>query len=102
MTSRTATRRGRTARRCSPSTRTTSTTPPAPGSCTTTPPSSTASTRDGDALVNADTYVIIPVFNEASVIADVLGPVLRQFSNVVCVDDGSDDGSSEIIERAGA
>ena len=52
--------------------------------------------------MNDDTYVIIPVFNEEQVIGDVVSAALREFSNVVCVDDGSQDRSSEIIERAGA
>jgi polyprenyl-phospho-N-acetylgalactosaminyl synthase len=52
--------------------------------------------------VNEDTYVIIPVFNEELVIEDVVSAALRAFSNVVCVDDGSRDHSSEIIERLGA
>lgn len=52
--------------------------------------------------MNEDTYVIIPVFNEEQVIGDVVSAVCREFPNVVCVDDGSQDRSSEVIARAGA
>ena len=45
---------------------------------------------------------MIPVFNEETVIADVLDHVLRTFPHVVCVDDGSADGSSSRILGTGA
>lgn len=45
---------------------------------------------------------MIPVFNEETVIADVLDHVLRTFPNVVCVDDGSADNSSARILGTGA
>ncbi|HWG25427.1 glycosyltransferase family 2 protein [Actinospica sp.] len=45
---------------------------------------------------------MIPVFNEETVIADVLAHVLRTFPNVVCVDDGSRDGSAARILGTGA
>ncbi|HEY3752780.1 MAG TPA: glycosyltransferase family 2 protein [Pseudonocardiaceae bacterium] len=51
---------------------------------------------------NADVWLIIPVYNEATVIGDVVREVLRTFPNVVCVDDGSKDGSSSQIRAAGA
>jgi glycosyltransferase involved in cell wall biosynthesis len=49
-----------------------------------------------------DTCVVIPVYNEAPVLKDVLTGVQRQFRLVVCVDDGSSDGSASIIEQSGA
>lgn len=49
-----------------------------------------------------DVCVVVPVFNEATVIADVVGAVRRHYPTVVCVDDGSIDGSAEEITRAGA
>ncbi len=52
--------------------------------------------------MNKDTYIIIPVYNEAGVIADVIAEVKKRFSNVVCVDDGSADDSSKIIEKTQA
>jgi glycosyltransferase involved in cell wall biosynthesis len=49
-----------------------------------------------------DVWLVIPVFNEETVIADVLAHVLRTFPNVVCVDDGSRDGSAARILGTGA
>jgi glycosyltransferase involved in cell wall biosynthesis len=46
---------------------------------------------------NEDVWVVIPVFNEEQVIADVVTEVRKAFPNVVCVDDGSRDGSAERI-----
>ena len=47
-------------------------------------------------------WVIIPLYNEASVIADVITDLRREFTHVVCVDDGSSDGSARIAAEAGA
>jgi glycosyltransferase involved in cell wall biosynthesis len=44
-----------------------------------------------------DVWVVIPVYNEGSVIADVVTGLLPTFPNVVCVDDGSRDDSAERI-----
>lgn len=49
-----------------------------------------------------DVWIVIPAFNEATVIADVVGDVRTVFDNVVCVDDGSRDDTSEQAWRAGA
>jgi len=49
-----------------------------------------------------DVWVVIPVYNEGSVIADVVAGVLPTFPNVVCVDDGSRDGSADHICRTAA
>ncbi|GAA1798103.1 glycosyltransferase family 2 protein [Planosporangium flavigriseum] len=46
---------------------------------------------------NEDVWIIIPVYNEEKVIADVLENVLQTFPNVVCVDDGSSDASAQQI-----
>jgi glycosyltransferase involved in cell wall biosynthesis len=46
---------------------------------------------------NEDTWIIMPVYNEAEVVADVVQDVLVAFPNVVCVDDGSRDSSSASI-----
>jgi polyprenyl-phospho-N-acetylgalactosaminyl synthase len=46
---------------------------------------------------NEDVWVVIPVYNEERVIADVVADVRRAFPNVVCVDDGSRDGSAARI-----
>ncbi|REJ07591.1 glycosyltransferase family 2 protein [Microbacterium bovistercoris] len=47
-------------------------------------------------------WVVIPLYNEAGVIADVVAGLRPHFANVVCVDDGSVDGSADLAERAGA
>ena len=49
-----------------------------------------------------DVWLVVPVFNEETVIADVLAHVLRTFPNVVCVDDGSKDNSAARILGSGA
>lgn len=51
---------------------------------------------------NADVWVVIPLYNEAEVIADVITGLIPDFPNVVCIDDGSSDGSGEIANAAGA
>jgi glycosyltransferase involved in cell wall biosynthesis len=47
-------------------------------------------------------WLVVPLYNEASVIGDVVRDVRRTFPNVVCVDDGSADGSGEAAAAAGA
>jgi glycosyltransferase involved in cell wall biosynthesis len=49
-----------------------------------------------------DTWVIIPLYNEESVISDVIAQVRPVFAQVVCVDDGSSDRSAELAAKAGA
>lgn len=50
----------------------------------------------------SDACVVIPVFNEEQVIAQVVNDVLATFSNVVCVDDGSTDNSTARIAETAA
>lgn len=49
-----------------------------------------------------DVCVIVPVFNEASAVAGVIAALQAEFDHVVCVDDGSSDGSDVIARAAGA
>ncbi|GAB3007615.1 glycosyltransferase family 2 protein [Mycobacterium bourgelatii] len=49
-----------------------------------------------------DVWVVVPDFNEAAVIGEVIADLRSVFDNVVCVDDGSSDDSGEIALRAGA
>jgi glycosyltransferase involved in cell wall biosynthesis len=49
-----------------------------------------------------DVWLIVPVFNEGPVIGDVVRHARNTFRNIVCVDDGSRDNSSEEIRAAGA
>jgi glycosyltransferase involved in cell wall biosynthesis len=49
-----------------------------------------------------DVWIVVPAFNEAAVIGEVIADVRSVFDHVVCVDDGSSDGTGEIAVRAGA
>jgi len=49
-----------------------------------------------------DTYIIIPVYNEEKVIVSVVKKVLKNFSNVVCINDGSTDSSAAEILKTEA
>lgn len=46
--------------------------------------------------------VVVPMYNEASVIAVVVRSLRERFDLVVCVDDGSSDSSAKIAKAAGA
>jgi polyprenyl-phospho-N-acetylgalactosaminyl synthase len=50
----------------------------------------------------SDVWIVIPAFNEAAVMAEVIADVRSVFDHVVCVDDGSTDGTGDIAARAGA
>jgi polyprenyl-phospho-N-acetylgalactosaminyl synthase len=47
-------------------------------------------------------WIIVPAFNEAGVIGDVIVDLRSVFAHVVCVDDGSGDDTGDIALRAGA
>jgi glycosyltransferase involved in cell wall biosynthesis len=49
-----------------------------------------------------DVWIVVPAFNEAGVIGDVIAELRSVFAHVVCVDDGSADGTGELALRAGA
>ncbi|MGV9799066.1 glycosyltransferase family 2 protein [Mycobacterium sp. NPDC003449] len=49
-----------------------------------------------------DVWVVIPAFNEADIIGDVISDVRSVFGHVVCVDDGSRDGTGAQALDAGA
>lgn len=49
-----------------------------------------------------NTWIVIPLYNEETMIAEVVAGLLPYFPNVVCVDDGSTDGSARVAEAAGA
>ena len=61
-------------------------------------PAAGSSTAQG----HPDTLVIVPMFNEASVITEVVADLRQVFSHVVCVDDGSGDDSAHMAGLAGA
>lgn len=48
------------------------------------------------------TWVVIPMYNEATVVGDVIEGLLPNFPHVVCIDDGSNDGSQRVARDAGA
>ncbi|WP_426225436.1 glycosyltransferase family 2 protein [Pseudarthrobacter sp. DSP2-3-2b1] len=48
------------------------------------------------------TWIVIPMYNEATVVGSVIQGLRKQFPYVVCVDDGSTDGSQEKARAAGA
>jgi len=49
-----------------------------------------------------DVWIVVPAFNEAAVIGEVIADVRSVFDHVVVVDDGSGDDSGAIALRAGA
>ncbi len=53
-------------------------------------------------LETRNVWVVVPAFNEAGVIGDVITDLRAVFANVVCVDDGSRDDTGDIALRAGA
>jgi glycosyltransferase involved in cell wall biosynthesis len=56
-------------------------------------------------VVEIDTsgvWIIVPAFNEAQVIGDVVADLRSQFAHVVVVDDGSRDSTADVALRAGA
>lgn len=61
-----------------------------------TPPPVPPATPDSSA------WVIIPLYNEASVIGGVVAELRKHFAHVVCVDDGSTDASVSRAREAGA
>lgn len=52
--------------------------------------------------LDSTTWLVIPLFNEHSVIGGVIAELRQHFANILCVDDGSTDGSAEVAENAGA
>ena len=52
--------------------------------------------------MNEEVWLVVPLYNEAAVIGEVVRRARAVFPNVVCVDDGSGDASAQEAERAGA
>lgn len=50
----------------------------------------------------ADDWLVVPLYNEATVVGDVITEALATFPRIVCVDDGSTDGSGDVARAAGA
>ncbi|HET9256102.1 MAG TPA: glycosyltransferase, partial [Pseudonocardiaceae bacterium] len=53
-------------------------------------------------MTEDETWVIVPVYNEATMVARVVTELRTTFSNIVCVDDGSTDGSARKIVTTAA
>ncbi|WP_363267347.1 glycosyltransferase family 2 protein [Cellulomonas sp.] len=51
---------------------------------------------------NTDTCLVVPLYNEGSVVGDVISAALAVFPRIVVVDDGSSDDSAAVARRAGA
>lgn len=49
-----------------------------------------------------DVWVVVPLYQEGTVVVDVLSQLLPVFPHVLCVDDGSTDGGGEMALAAGA
>jgi polyprenyl-phospho-N-acetylgalactosaminyl synthase len=49
-----------------------------------------------------DVWLVVPLYNEAQVIGDVVRAARRTFPHIVCVDDGSTDGGADEAAAAGA
>jgi glycosyltransferase involved in cell wall biosynthesis len=47
-------------------------------------------------------WIVVPAFNEAGVVGGVIADLRSVFDHVVCVDDGSSDGTGEVALQAGA
>jgi polyprenyl-phospho-N-acetylgalactosaminyl synthase len=58
--------------------------------------------RPSVAARDSSSWVVIPLYNEATVIPGVVAELRERFDHVVCVDDGSRDGSAEAARAAGA
>ncbi|WP_076259296.1 glycosyltransferase family 2 protein [Intrasporangium flavum] len=53
-------------------------------------------------MQNEDVWLVVPLYDEATVIGDVVREARLTFPKVVCVDDGSHDRSADLAEQAGA
>lgn len=47
-------------------------------------------------------WVVVPLYNEAEVISEVIAGLRERFSHVLCVDDGSTDNSVALAQASGA
>lgn len=53
-------------------------------------------------VANLDTWIMVPAYNEATVVRKVLEDLIRVFPNVVVVDDGSTDATVTEVQATGA
>lgn len=55
-----------------------------------------------DVAREPDTWIVMPLYNEATVVEKVIHDLAVHFDHILCIDDGSTDGSVEIASAAGA
>jgi len=48
------------------------------------------------------TVCIVPVYNEAAVVSEVVDSLRQVFPHILCIDDGSSDGSGLLARKSGA
>lgn len=53
-------------------------------------------------MTQDDVWLVVPLYNEAAVIGDVVRQATAHFPHIVCVDDGSTDDSATVARQAGA
>lgn len=52
--------------------------------------------------VFTDTWLVVPLYNEGTVIREVLTEARKTFPHIICIDDGSKDNSAQLAHEAGA
>lgn len=52
--------------------------------------------------VFTDTWLVVPLYNEGTVISEVLTEARKTFPHIICIDDGSKDNSAQLAHEAGA
>lgn len=57
---------------------------------------------DSPATPDVTAWVVIPLYNEATVIGGVVRSLREHFTHIVCIDDGSSDSSAAEAREAGA
>jgi glycosyltransferase involved in cell wall biosynthesis len=65
-------------------------------------PSAHSIDRNGagiDPEIADGTWIVVPVFNEAAKVGETIRELRAHFRHVVCVDDGSSDGTWAVLER---
>jgi polyprenyl-phospho-N-acetylgalactosaminyl synthase len=51
--------------------------------------------------MNSDVFIVIPMYNEIHVIKDVVSNLSSHYKNIIIVDDGSTDGSADVLKDTG-
>src|SRR5262245_44818864 len=52
--------------------------------------------------IDSNVWIVVPAYNEASRLATTLQPLLSLCSNVVVIDDGSQDDTATVAQQSGA